>query len=293
MGYLHIENLYRPEAQRILEFRWLWALEKIHGTSANVRWSDGQIHLHHGGERADRYAAIFGTIAPHVEEIAHHCREAFAVTPVTFFGEAYGGTCQGMRKTYGEQLRFVVFDVKVGNSWLAVPQADEAARNAGLEFVHFEKCVSDVAALDALRDKPSTQAKRNGIIEDCAAEGIVIRPPFEVTLNNGSRLIAKHKRAEFSERKTIPNVDPTQRQLMEDAEAIAEEWVTPMRLTHVLDKIGNPSDFQAIPVVIAAMIEDVTREASGEIVDNKAVRKAIGGRAVKLYKERITAVVTT
>jgi hypothetical protein len=40
---------------------------------------------------------------------------------------------------------------------------------------------------------------------------------------------------------------------------------------------------------MAAMIEDVTREASGEIVDNKTVRKAIGTRTVKLYKARICA----
>lgn len=34
MGYLHIDNLYK--AQEILAFRTCFALEKIHGTSANV-----------------------------------------------------------------------------------------------------------------------------------------------------------------------------------------------------------------------------------------------------------------
>ena len=38
MGYLHVPNLYRPEAQAILEFKRLYALEKIHGTSAHIQW---------------------------------------------------------------------------------------------------------------------------------------------------------------------------------------------------------------------------------------------------------------
>ena len=47
MGYLHIENLYRPIAQSILLFREVYALEKIHGTSAHVGWhsTDGNPQL--------------------------------------------------------------------------------------------------------------------------------------------------------------------------------------------------------------------------------------------------------
>lgn len=41
------------------------------------------------------------------------------------------------------------------------------------------------------------------------------------------------------------------------------------------------------PLVIAAMVEDVTREAAGEITDNMPARKAIGGRTVQLFKQRV------
>ena len=50
MGYLHISNLYRPEAQILLNFKRLYALEKVHGTSAHVAWRDGKVHYHAGGE---------------------------------------------------------------------------------------------------------------------------------------------------------------------------------------------------------------------------------------------------
>ena len=37
MGYLHIENLYKN--QTVLMFKELYALEKLHGTSAHIRWT--------------------------------------------------------------------------------------------------------------------------------------------------------------------------------------------------------------------------------------------------------------
>ena len=63
--------------------------------------------------------------------------------------------------------------------------------------------------------------------------------------------------------------------VLEEANAIAEEWVTPMRLAHVLDKVENP-DMTKMREIIGRMCEDVKREAEGEIVWNKDVQKAIG-----------------
>jgi hypothetical protein len=276
MSYQHIPNLYK--AQEILLFRECYAMEKIHGTSAHIAWKDSVITFSSGGERHDRFASLFDVdmLAKHFSDLGH--------SSVVVFGEAYGGKCQGMSATYGKELRFVVFEVRIGDAWLSVPQAEEVTIKLGLEFVHYRKITTDLSAIDAERDEPSEQAKRNGIQEPCIREGVVLRPLIELTKNSGERIVCKHKRQEFAERKTIPNIDPAKREIMEKADDIAVEWVTDMRLTHVLDKLGNPREMKDIPRVIDAMVEDVTREASGEIADNKIVRKAIGARACKLYK---------
>ena len=39
--------------------------------------------------------------------------------------------------------------------------------------------------------------------------------------------------------------------------------------------------------IIKAMLEDIYREASGEIVENHAVRKAIGKKTMALFKESL------
>jgi hypothetical protein len=92
---------------------------------------------------------------------------------------------------------------------------------------------------------------------------VVLRPPIEVTLNGNHRVVAKHKRQTFSERVTPQKVvDPTKLVVLAEASAIAKEWVTPMRLAHVLDKLPRPLDMSVTPQVITAMIADVYREVT-------------------------------
>lgn len=287
MGYLHIDNLYK--AQEILAFRTCFALEKIHGTSAHVAWRKGALTFFSGGESHGRFVDLFD-----VATLTARFTERFTVDDaVTIYGEAYGGKCQHMSKTYGEVLRFIAFDVQVGESWLAVPQAAELSSHLGLEFVDYEEVPTDLSALDAQRDRPSTQATRNGIGEPRVREGVVLRPPFEVLLNNGRRVIAKHKREEFAERgRPKVDLDPSKRELLAGAEAIALEWVTPMRLEHVIDAVLSGRAQKAIemrdtPLVISAMVEDILREASGEIVDSAPARKEISRRTVQLFKQRV------
>jgi hypothetical protein len=75
--------------------------------------------------------------------------EALGHPKVTLFGEAYGGKQQGQSWRYGKNLKFVVFDVRIEDSWLSVPQAADVAAKLGLEFVHYVQVPTYLAALDA------------------------------------------------------------------------------------------------------------------------------------------------
>lgn len=290
MGYMHIDNLYK--AQEILEFKRCYALEKIHGTSAHIAFKNGQLTFFSGGEKHANFVSLFDVVA-----LEAKLRERFtAESDVTVYGEAYGGKCQHMSATYGPSLKFVAFDVQIGEAWLAVPNANAFVTALGLEFVDYALVSTDIEALNAERDKSSTQAVRNGIDEPKIREGVVLRPFYEWKDHRGNRVIVKHKRAEFAERGR-PNVelDPSRREMLAGAEAIALEWVTPMRLEHVIDAIlaqreNKEIEMRDTPVVIAAMVEDVTREAAGEIEDNQPARKAIGARTVQLFKQRVQTI---
>lgn len=284
MGYLHLPNLYKD--QDILLFRECYALEKIHGTSAHIAFKEGVLRFFAGGCSHDLFVSLFK------EDLLEKMR---AVGQPTFvvYGEQYGGKQQGMSKRYGKESRFIAFDVKIGDSWLAVPQAEDVAKSLGLEFVHYIKVSTTLETLNAERDAPSEQAKRNGVLGDRPREGVVLRPLIELTKNNGERVIAKHKRAEERETNTQREVTPEAIVVLSEADAIAQEWVTPMRLTHVLDHLKasgvDTSGMECTKAAIGAMVEDVLREGAGEIVDSKQARAAISKATAALMKAQLQA----
>jgi len=300
MSYLDISNLYKE--QDILLFKEVWAAEKIHGTSAHVRYdaqesrpndpfeTEPGLFFFNGGENRGNFVKLFDQ-----PNLIRAFKEMFPEpdAKVIVYGEAYGGKQQGMSGTYGKALKFIVFEVKVGTVFLSMEQAEDVAKKLGLEFVHYRKITTDLASLDAERDAPSEQAFRNGCADrnDQSTwkkrEGVVLRPLIELRKNNGNRIICKHKGEDFKETKKQREVtDPAKLQVIKDAEAIAEEWCTPMRLMHVLDAFPS-AGMENIPDIIQAMVADVMKESKGEIVDSKEARKAIGAKAVQLFKAHL------
>ena len=282
MGYLHIDNLYK--SQEILLFKECYALEKIHGTSSHIGWrfENKQIHFFAGGESHEKFLALFDQTF-----LKAKFEEIFPDVDVTIYGEAYGGKQQGMSHTYGKELKFIGFDVQVGELWLNVPNAEDVCKKFNIEFVHYDKIEVNLDNLNAYRDAPSVQAIRNGCGDDKKREGIVLRPLIEMRLNNDERVICKYKPDEQMENKTKREVSPEQLQVLEDAKAIAEEWVVPMRLEHVLQKFPADVNMESMGDIIKAMIEDVYREGRNEIVEGKAVEKAISKVTVQLFKRKL------
>lgn len=307
MGYLHIENLYKPEAQNIFMFREVYALEKIHGTSAHITFKTNpsnraqwQVVFFSGGEKYNNFVGLFDN-AKLIELFL--ANNPIADKEYTIYGEAYGGSQQGMSDTYGPRLKFAAFDVLIGETWLDVPNGEKFVKSLGLEYVDYVKVPivkavdgkveTDLTFVDAERDRPSVQAIRNGVstlnvdgtvTNPRKREGVVLRPLVEVRRSNGDRIIAKHKGDDFKETKTARAVvDPNKLQVLTEATAIADEWATPMRLEHVLDKLPGHC-MEKMRDIIMAMQEDVHREASGEIVWNDSVAKVIGKKTVDLYK---------
>ncbi len=279
---MNIPNLYK--ARKILSFKECFALEKIHGSSAHLGWDGSAIKFFSGGVKHENFVKLFDTDALTVRF------RGMGLDKMVIFGEAYGGKCQGMSKTYGPDLRFVAFEVKIVDCWLDVPNAAQVVDKMGLEFVHYNLIPTDQESLDRVLNDQSVQAIRNGMGGGHKREGIVLRPPFECHLNNKERVIAKYKREDFQETKTPRSLDEKKLVVLTDAKAIADEWATDMRLTHILDAFPQPWDITMTGNVIKAMGEDIIREASGEIEMSKGAMTAINRRTAIMFKGRLKCV---
>lgn len=304
MGYRHINNLYKD--QTILMFKRLYALEKIHGTSAHVVFNyfdnlqpnsdfDNQLENRYckvgyfsGGEKYENFIKLFNS-----QELSLKFLQLGINQKLTVYGEAYGGKQQGMSETYGKELKFVAFEVQIGEKFMNVPYAKEICDKLGIEFVHYEEIDADPELIDKLANAPSVQAKRNGVENPkLPREGVVLRPLFEFLHPDGvGRIMAKHKNDIYKEREHAPKIQSQEDlKVLEDAKAIAQEWCTEMRLIHVIDRLkaeGMVIEEKRINDIIKAMIEDIEREASGEIISNKQTRKAISQKTAKLIIEKL------
>jgi len=281
MGYMHIDNLYKN--QDILMFKECYSLEKIHGTSAHVSWKHEEKKVKFfTGDGHSIFIALFNEL-----ELKEKCEILLPDKDAIFYGENFGGKIQGMKDTYGVDRKFRVFDVKVNDKWLSVPHAEVLTHNIGLKFVHYERCYTDLEWLDFERDKPSTEAILAGCGEK-PGEGVVLRPLVELTRNDGSRIICKHKRAEFRETNKVREVSAEELEVLSKANEIAAEWVTLMRLQHVLQKM-EVAAIEDTPKVISAMLEDVKKESVGEIQWSKEAEKAIRRTAATIFKEHLVS----
>lgn len=278
MGYMHINQLYKQKD--ILLFKECFASEKLHGTSSHISFKDNVLHFFAGGEKHENFLKIFD-----IEKLTNKFNEIYASQSITIFGELYGGKCQAMSDTYGKELKFCAFDVKYEDVWQDFLVAERIVKNIGLEFVYYKKISTDIKDIDAERDASSTQAIINGCGSGKKREGVVLRPLIEMMNKNGERIIAKHKRDDFSENKTPRKVDTENQKVLEEADSIAEEWVTANRLKNILSHLPeDKKDISNMKNIIQLMVDDVIREGKNEIIDSKEARKAISSKTVQIFK---------
>jgi hypothetical protein len=284
MGYRHTDNLYANQA--ILQFPECYASEKIHGTSSHLKFNrqENTIHYHGGGERYETFKALFDV--PTLEYRFPLLRGDV----ITVYGESYGGKQQKNAWRYGPVLKFCAFEVNVDGVWLTVPQAEEYVKLLGLEFVHYVRIKTDLSCIDAERDAISEQAIRNGVTtrdgEFIRREGVVLRTINEELDSRGNRVMAKHKRPEERETKTIREVSTDKIEKQKEARAIAEEWVTENRISNAKSHFtADEWRIQNMGNLIRYIVNDVIRESEGLAELDADAKREVGKRSAQLIKQ--------
>nr|WBF70379.1 hypothetical protein [Megavirus caiporensis] len=294
MGYMHIESLYKcPEFFEL--FPQVYCMEKIHGTSTWIYFDPKQpIKFHSGGENGIAFRNIFDEffLTNKLLQIASDNNWSL----IKIHGEGYGGKQQGMSKTYGDMLKFIVFDIyvesvdpSVAPKFLNVPDAEKMASELNLEFVHYVCIENNPKLIEKESDSMSIQAIRNGLGSDKAREGVVIKPLVESVMPNGKRAIMKHKNADFWEIKSRRPLGE-RLQVVESINEIVEDWVTEQRFNHVIDrvlqnKVVKVLEISDIKILLNLMVEDVKRESEGEVVWSEELVKAIRKKTAIMFKD--------
>jgi hypothetical protein len=319
MGYMSIEHLYKhPDFFKLVEK--ICVMEKIHGTSTWIEAKGANYLYHSGGETSDKFRNLFNQQFIN-NELSKICGEQ-SLSMIRIHGETYGHKQQKMKDTYGDVLRFVVFEVKVidqyGEYWLNVSDAEKIAARLKLDFVPYVVGPNTIDFIEKQTNLPSVQAEKNGMGINKLREGVVVKPFIEsfiendslctITMNNGTRPIFKHKCGPFWETKkpgmlTLDESKKEKKPLTDMVEKTqynqetADNWITNMRAEHVLDKMLHDTpdpvqgdkkvDLSDIKSFSDNMIKDVEKESVGEIEWSPKLIRLMRIKSMSLLKKKV------
>lgn len=268
--------------------------EKIHGANSRIGWIDGRLRIGARNIELDEKNTGYEfynwvlSLEPGLSELLERL---FGDEDAVIYGEWCGpGIQKGI--SYGSEKRFFVFDVFVGDDFVGFDEVRLIASVFGLSTVPvLYDGPFDVEVAMGLRSGASIVATAAGVTGDLAIrEGVVIKPAEPLRNERGNLIVAKLKDERFEERKSLRKsplnpVNP-------EAIAFADEWVTPMRLHHVLQQIeesGESTDsMRCIGSVLRTMNQDIIREGEIDPEQWKVVAKSVTTATKNLFQRHLS-----
>lgn len=184
-----------PEYEYLLHNAWQFT-EKVDGTN---------IRLHFDRFEDQVFADIAGRtdnaqIPPHLLKVLQAEVKRMGdlvgpmmlereITSMTLYGEGYGAKIQKGGGNYRPDAGFVLFDVKVGNWWLARENVEDVAVKVGVDVVPIVVQESLEFAIDLVRTG-DWKSQWPGVADP---EGLVGRPVVDLFNRRGERIITKIK----------------------------------------------------------------------------------------------------
>jgi hypothetical protein len=207
-GRFIIGEFAAPEFEYLFDSDWNWT-EKIDGTNCRIAAyvdEDGQVDTRVGG-RTDNaqlhvdLVKVLDDIALKLEDWAHdqwhaevEAKQTTQPYTVALYGEGYGA---GIQKggAYRPDKSFILFDVKIGSSWLSYDNMFSIGTELGIDTVPLFGTFSLREAIEDVQ--PGSRYGSRIAIDPSAFEGLVGVPSVPLFDKRHNRIIVKVKRKDF------------------------------------------------------------------------------------------------
>jgi hypothetical protein len=278
------------------------ATEKLHGATFRVHFPLGMSSLDdvrfgsnemeyrpeghpHGQAFPLMHAVQWFKSRPEVLTRMWDVIKSYGFSDATVFGEACGpgSPAKGIKYTGGQEILFRAFNVMVGTNFLNTYDLFvEVTDKMGLTRVPVVwRGEPSQEAFDALLEKPSAEALRNGIDDPTnLAEGVVVfsDPLFRDAF--GDWLMFKHKAGKFAEKVKVSREKKAH--VSTPADEFAATFVTPGRLMNAVARLQVrgvvlSKTMADMPVLIAELVADLHKECEPEWVATGAHDKFLPG----------------
>lgn len=188
-------NVFRDETVAFLaNIPWQWT-EKVDGTNVRIIWDGHSVSF---AGRTDnsvlpealnfRLWSLFGGSTN--EEMFE---QLFGDKEVILFGEGYGHKIQKCGSQYSNDVKFILFDVLIGDNYQSRSFVETIARSLNIDVVPILGTGTLDQAIEFVKSKPDSIVAQNPL----TIEGVVCRPVVELRDRCGNRIIVKIKVCDF------------------------------------------------------------------------------------------------
>ena len=193
-GEMVIGKFAMPEIEYLKDNQWVFT-EKVDGTNIRIMFDGEEIRYRGKTDNAQLHVDLIENLRKMFEDKLDLFKETFEnktdnPTEICLYGEGYGAGIQKGGK-YREDKGFVLFDIKIGYTWLERKNVEDIATKFGIDIVPIigEGTIAEMIEM--------TKKGFNSQWGDFIAEGIVARPKTELRGRRGDRLITKIKFKDF------------------------------------------------------------------------------------------------
>ena len=188
-----IEGQYSiPEFEMLKDITWVWT-EKIDGT--NIRIMPDKDVIRFGG-KTDR-AQIPTPLLDVLQDTftLDNMQNVFkGETDICLYGEGYGKKIQKGGNYIPDGNNFILFDIRVGKWWLTRETCEDIAEQLEIPIVPIINEGTLLEAVEYVKVGFKSTIAHN---TDYEAEGLVMKPKYDLFARNGKRIISKIKHTDF------------------------------------------------------------------------------------------------
>lgn len=192
-----IEGQFRePSVEYLKDSQWIFT-EKIDGTNIRVEWDGHNVMF--GGRTENAQIPSFllnDTLVPKFAGTVNEqvFEQKFGETTATLYGEGFGAKIQKGGGLYRSNNAFIMFDVKVGDTFLEREGVEDVAHSFGIGVVPIVLVGTIQEAVDFVKNKPKSRVSE----QEKEMEGVVGTPKVRLFDHRGKRVIVKVKVEDFS-----------------------------------------------------------------------------------------------
>lgn len=170
---------------------------EVHGKTDKANMRPDEVELLKSLGDKDRLIEAFSCEQPAPEYGEGETVIVLPENECIIFGETYGKKMQAAGGRYcKDRLKFICFDIKIGNTWLKREAVEDICRKLGIDVVPYLGEMTLQEAIEKVKTGFTSAVSEDPTLE---AEGIVLRAPLGLLDRMGRRIITKVKTKDFRE----------------------------------------------------------------------------------------------